>query len=340
MRRMTRGTCRAAPRNASLRLGLVNARSVRKTVAVASASVASESSLAASFAACCRITRRHARSFYFASRALPAAKREAAYAVYAFCRHADDLLDERAGGTDAGRERFERHLDDLLRRLYDGTETALAFAPAFTATVRRFDIPMKPFRELVHGVCLDEQPIRIPDFAALHHYCYHVASVVGLIMARIFELRDPAAERHAIELGVAMQLTNILRDVREDWEKGRVYLPADELARFGVREADLAAHRVHAPFIALMKFQIERAREFYRRSEAGIPMLADDGSQFTVWLMRTIYAAILDEIERQGYDVFARRARVSLGRKLRLYWQARRSHRAQRRAGNAPGLPR
>jgi phytoene synthase len=319
-------------------LGLANAASADKTGGVSSVPVASESSLAASFAASRRITRRHAKSFYFASHALPVVKREAAYAVYAFCRHADDLLDESAVATAAGRERFEQQLGDLLQRLYDGTEASLAFAPAFTATVRRYDIPMKPFRELVHGVCLDEQPVRIADFAGLHHYCYHVASVVGLIMARIFELRDPAAERHAIELGVAMQLTNILRDVREDWEKGRVYLPADELARFGVTEADLAAHRVHAPFVALMRFQIERARDYYRRSEAGIPMLADDGSQFTVWLMRTIYAAILDEIERQGYDVFARRARVSFGRKLRLHWQARRSHRRQRRAGNGPGL--
>lgn len=271
---------------------------------------------------CRESTRHHARSFYFASHALPLGKRRAAYAVYAFCRHADDLLDERDVQAPDGQVAYEAELGALLDRLYAGEETALPFGPAFNDTVVRYRIPREPFVDLIRGVCLDERPIRIRNWEELRHYCYHVASVVGLVMCPILGLRDPAAEAQAIELGIAMQLTNILRDVREDLERGRVYLPADELARHGVTEDDLAQHRVTPQFVELMKFQIARARDFYRRSEAGIPALAPDGSQLTVWLMRMVYGGILEEIERQSYDVFSRRAAVSTPRKLRLAFAA------------------
>lgn len=290
--------------------------------------------LALSFAQCRQATRHHARSFYFASHALPPTKRQAAYAIYAFCRHADDLLDEQSPESIAAQQAYEQTLGELLDRLYAGTESALPFGPAFHDTVTRYQIPRKPFADLVHGVCLDQQPLHVADWVELKNYCYHVASVVGLVMCPVLGLQDKQAEAHAIELGIAMQLTNILRDVREDFERGRIYLPADERARFGVTDSDLAAGKVTPEFIALMRFQIERAREFYRRSEAGIPALADDGSQLTVWLMRWVYSGILEEIERAGYNVFRRRAAVSTPRKFALALKAWES---SRRSKLSPG---
>lgn len=288
------------------------------------------SELVASRAHCREITRRHARSFYFASHTLPAAKQAAAYAIYAFCRHVDDLLDEGGLSSAAGRAGAELELNGVLDRLYAGAATGLPLAAAFREAVQDYGIPSQPFRDLIHGVCLDREPLRLETWDELRHYAYHVASVVGLVMCPVLGLRDRAAEERAVELGIAMQLTNILRDVREDWERGRRYLPAEEMRRFGVTDDDLAAGRVTEGFRALMRFQISRAREFYRSSEAGIPALAPDGSQFTVWLMRWVYAGILEEIERQDYDVFRRRAAVPGWRKL---WLAGRAWRSSRRAG-------
>lgn len=285
--------------------------------------------LAGSFENCRRATRHHAKSFYFASHALPKPKRQAAYAIYAFCRHADDLLDERDVTSDSAQRAYESELRELLDRLYAGTETQLPFGPAFHHTVQTFRIPPKPFLDLVHGVCLDQKPLKIQTWPELQNYCYHVASVVGLVMCPILGLRNAAAEAHAIELGIAMQLTNILRDIREDFERGRIYLPADERARFGIGEPDLAGGVVTPQFVALMHFQIERARDFYRRSEAGIPELADDGSQLTVWLMRWVYSGILEEIEGAQYNVFKKRVSVSTPRKLALALRAWRSCRTR-----------
>ena len=145
---------------------------------------------------------------------------------------------------------------------------------------------------------MDLGPVRIADWPQLRDYCYHVASVVGLMMARIFELRDEAGRERAVDLGIAMQLTNILRDVGEDFGMGRVYLPADEMASAGVGVESLALDRVTDDLRNLLRAQAARAREYYLRAEAGIPLLADDGSQFTVWLMRHVYAGILDEVEK------------------------------------------
>ena len=192
------------------------------------------------------------------------------------------------------------------------------FAPAFAFAVQKYQIERQPFMELLEGVARDQQRVRIGNWEELRDYCYHVASTVGLMMASIFELRDTAGKEKAIELGIAMQLTNIARDVGEDIERDRIYLPADELVRFGVAESDLAAGRVTKQFKRLMRFQIERARRFYASAESGIPLLRDDGSQYTVWLMRHIYAGILTEIERADYDVFRKRVATSFLKKISL----------------------
>ncbi|MBV9491810.1 MAG: phytoene/squalene synthase family protein, partial [Verrucomicrobia bacterium] len=254
-----------------------------------------EPSLAERDRYCQRIAHRHARSFYFASFALPKEKKIAAYSIYAFCRYLDDLIDTQPAGEGVA---MVTRVREEFSQLVSGRMRGLPFACAFARTVNTYRLPPEPFLELTRGVLMDAAPVEIQTWEDLRRYCYQVASVVGLMMCPILGLKDVRGTEHAVELGIAMQLTNILRDVREDRQRGRVYLPADELARFGVSTADLAAGRVTPRFRDLMRFQISRARAFYRRSEAGIPLLADDGSQFTVWVMRHVYAGILDEVER------------------------------------------
>ncbi len=280
--------------------------------------------LAASHHWCRASTRHHAKSFFFASFPLPPHKRRAAYAVYAFCRHADDLVDEGGAETDL------HGVIDELGRAFDEITTGgrrdLPFAPAFAETVARYQLKKQPFQDLVKGVAMDLGSVRIASWPELREYCYHVASVVGLIMCPILGLRDPAGRAQAIDLGIAMQLTNIIRDVAEDLERDRIYLPADELAAAGLSEADLCAGRVDARWRKFLGGQIERAREFYRSGERGIPLLEDDGSRLTVRLMSAIYGDILRAVERLEGDVFRTRARTSLPRKLALAWKVASFH--------------
>lgn len=274
-------------------------------------------------------TRRHARSFYFASVALPRDKKRAAYAVYAFCRYADDLVDRASSPENIGPALAR--VGEEFDRMVAGHTTDPPFAPAFAWAVKRYGIEKQPFLDLLKGVAMDLGPVRIADWPHLRDYCYHVASVVGLMMARIFELRDETGRERAIDLGLAMQLTNILRDVGEDYRLGRIYLPADEMAARRVTADDLGRNTASPELKTLLREQAARAREYYVRAESGIPLLADDGSQFTVWLMRHVYAGILDEVEKIGYEVLHRRASTSFWRKLLLAGRAwrdyRRSHR-------------
>ncbi len=280
---------------------------------------ATDPALRVSRAYCHASTRKHARSFYFSSFPLPRQKRTAAYAVYAFCRYADDLVDSAAARGEAVGSALAA-LDERYEELLASGGVELPFGPAFVESVRRYNIEKRWFLELLEGVRRDLGRVRISDWPALRDYCYHVASVVGLMMARIFELRDPAGEERAIELGIAMQLTNIIRDVGEDGRCDRIYLPATELVEYGVHEEELlAASAPPSPNLKeLITMQIARARAFYRSSEAGIPLLADDGSQYTVWLMREVYAGILDEVERNDCDVLTHRAATRFWRKMRL----------------------
>ncbi|SDT98172.1 phytoene synthase [Verrucomicrobium sp. GAS474] len=298
-------------------------------------------SLDASYGACREITRRHARSFYLASHTLPKGKRREAWAVYAFCRVADDAVD--LATDDASRRAALAAQERGLDRLFDPRIEAAAlpsWGPAFRDTCERRGIPRGYFDGLLKGISLDCGAVRIGSWAELDLYCHHVASLCGLVMTRIF-VADPDAELldHAAALGTAMQLTNILRDVGEDWERDRIYLPSYDLAKFGLGEGDIAAfHKDKATknkagktddrFRALMRFEIERAREWYQKADPGIARLPNDGTRRTVWTMRLLYAAILDEIERNDFDVFTRRARVGRWRKASLLVEAwLRSHR-------------
>ncbi|PTY06735.1 phytoene/squalene synthase family protein [Verrucomicrobia bacterium LW23] len=310
--------------------------------------------LEASYEQCRLMTKRHARTFYFASHTLPAAKRRDAYAVYAFCRYVDDEVDA-APDVDSARERAAavRH---FVRVIFapgaaagsagQGTSDSAAspsdpalleamarhpWLPAFLNTVRTRSIPESYFLDLVRGVEMDLGPVRLRTWEELNIYCYHVASVVGLIMVHVVTEPRPELLEPAADLGRAMQLTNILRDIREDWDRDRIYLPAEELAQHALAQEDIAAMcragsldkgasspAVAERFRGMLREQIARARDYYARAEPGIRKLPRDGSQLTVWLMRVIYGAILEEIERANLDVFRARAAVPMWRKLAL----------------------
>jgi phytoene synthase len=282
-----------------------------------------------SFDAARAICKRHARTFYFASVFLPRPKREAAYAVYAFCRLLDDAAD-----TGGDLFIYDRALDAAYAggSAEVGSELERRALVAFGETVRRYDIPKRYFDDLAAGCRMDLTVNRYATWDDLRGYCYHVAGVVGLIMCRIFGLAEPAAQRRAVVMGEAMQLTNILRDVGEDRSLGRIYLPGEDLTRFGYTETDLMAGLVNEPFRQLMRFEVDRARSLYRDGAAGLVALPDDGSRFTASAMGVIYAGILGAIERQRYDVFARRARLTTVQKLLRLPAARRV--ARRAAGD------
>ncbi|MFH1046310.1 MAG: phytoene/squalene synthase family protein [Candidatus Omnitrophota bacterium] len=254
------------------------------------------------------ITRKYARTFYFASHFLDPAQKKAAYAVYAVCRLSDDAVD--SGGALSAQER--------LLQMRDNIELAYCAQPltndvlvVFRETVKKYDIAKIYFGKLLEGMGIDLIKNRYQNFEELYQYCYHVAGVVGLIMLKIFGYSNYEAELHAVELGIAMQLTNILRDIKEDFQRKRIYLPQDEMRRFGVSENDIARGAVNPQFICLMQFQIARAREFYARAEKGIGMISSQRSRFVVWAMKDIYAGILTTIERSKYDVFSQRVHVS-----------------------------
>jgi phytoene synthase len=286
-----------------------------------------ESSLSASREACRQMTRHHAKTFYFASHVLPKQKRADAYAVYAFCRYVDDEVD--LAPDEAARKQALGTLGELLRAAYAEGESVpapydkLTWLPSFRETARRRAIPAKYFEELIAGVEMDLGRVRIKDWSELDTYCYHVAAVVGLIMVHVMTEPAPELLQPARDLGTAMQLTNILRDIGEDWQRDRVYLPADELERYKLCEEDLANQRCDELFRAMMRAQIDRAREYYRAAEPGILKLPNDGSRYCARLMSTVYGAILDEIERADYQVFDKRVSVPMRRKLWLALKAR-----------------
>jgi phytoene synthase len=259
------------------------------------------------------ITAEGSRSFYFATRFFPREMARSAHAVYWFCRHTDDLVDE-CETIEQGRAGLEDWSLKLNAGLAAGTSGHRVLAP-FLDTVQRYSIPHEYPLELLEGMRMDLNATRYRTFDELRVFCYRVASVVGLMMSYVIGYRDPALP-HAIDLGIAMQLTNILRDVGEDLDRGRVYLPEEDLQRFGYTENDLRA-RVNSPaFLELMKFEADRAREYYRSAEPGIQLLSRQG-RFAVQIASDVYKGILSRIERSQYNVFEERAVVPTRQK---YW--------------------
>jgi phytoene synthase len=274
---------------------------------------------AEAYAECERIIRRHSKSFYFSSQFLSPESRRAVRALYAFCRTTDDTVDMAEG--------------DPARALAAWVQQARAARPvsadpvlvAWSDTRARYGLPARLVDELLAGVAMDLTIHRYESFADLWLYCYRVASVVGLLVMGITGSR-PGAEPYAIKLGVALQLTNILRDVGEDAARGRVYLPREELARFGLSADDILGGVYDERFRELMRFQIARTRRLYEESWHGIALLPAE-SRFAIGAAARVYHGILDKLEANDYDAYTRRAHLKLREKVvrlpRIWWDVR-----------------
>lgn len=260
-----------------------------------------------------KLTRKHAKTFYFASKFLARDKKQAAYAVYAICRISDDSVDASSGSLEK-----LKNIEKKINSAYSLDCPQEPLLLAFKKIIDTHKIPKDYFDELIKGMYLDLEKKRYNNFQELYDYCYKVAGVVGLIMLQIFGYKDEKAKEHAVDLGIAMQLTNILRDIKEDLGRGRIYLAQDEVKDFKLEEEDLKSGKLDKKLIDFLKFQIQRARKYYQSAEEGIEIIADKRSRFVVWAMSRIYGAILDEIEKNQYDLFSKRAQVSQPAKLGL----------------------
>jgi phytoene synthase len=284
---------------------------------------------------CWEILREHGKTFHVMAKLLGRERGDAIAAVYGFARTADDVVDEAPPGEPP--ERIRERLAAMqaeLRRALAGETREPRFA-VLGAAMRKYGIPVEPFDDLVAGVEMDLDRARYRTFEELDLYCYRVAGTVGLMITPIAGYRaGSAALAHAKTLGTAMQLTNILRDVGEDLERGRIYLPEEELARFGLAAADLDARRVDARFRDLMEWQIARARRLYDEGLALVPLVTSGGGRLAFQFAVDAYSGILEKIRANGYDVFRQRAHLSRGEKLRqVPVSAWRAHRAVRRHG-------
>ncbi|SRR5579875_115494 len=273
--------------------------------------------LTEAFERCAQITRRASTNFYYAFMLLPKERREALYAVYAFCRFVDDVADNGAFSAPAEiLAQWRRELD----LVFDGRATR-PVSRALAEAVRRFALSRGPFEEIITGVETDLTRARYETFEELELYCRRVASAVGLICIEIFGYRNPSTKIYAEKLGIAFQLTNILRDVGEDAARGRIYIPMEDLRRFSVQESEIL-HGVYSErFVALMEYQASRARQYYSAAEVALAP-EDRPCLLAAEAMRLIYAALLDRIVKGRYRVFTQRYTLSLPQKLYLVGRA------------------
>ena len=289
-----------------------------------------ESQIATAYSVCRAIARKAAKNFYYAFLVLPRHKHDAISAVYAFMRHSDDISDDPTCPLQERRARLAAWLDSVHHALA-GEPTDDPVLLALNDTVQRFGIPVSLLDQLVQGTEMDvaeeasiasslqdpDTPLSTPyrSFDDLYLYCYRVASVVGLVCIRIFGYRDPAAERLAERCGVAFQLTNIIRDVEEDAEMGRLYLPLEDLARFGLSPNDLRGRINLSKLRPLFEMEAGRAREYYSSAQELLPLIEED-SQPALWVLVEIYRRLLNKISRNNYDVFSRKIRLSTATKI------------------------
>ncbi|HSY72489.1 MAG TPA: phytoene/squalene synthase family protein [Alloacidobacterium sp.] len=290
------------------------------------------------YAICRQIARREAKNFYYAFVALPKAKRNAICAVYAFMRHADDLSDDET----KSREERRISLDDWLSSWHIAAQGGSTDNPVFIAlrdAQAHFHITTELLDQLVQGTAMDLHPAHTSNggsgsesvhpmqfdtyaiFEDLYRYCYYVASVVGLVCIRIFEYSDPNAEKLAEETGIAFQLTNILRDVREDAERDRIYLPLEDLERFGVSIGEIQqlknGRHLTLNQRELLEFEANRAEHYYKSGAALLPLIAADARP-ALWVLITIYHRLLQRIEQQNFDVFTEKVSVPTITKLTI----------------------
>lgn len=283
----------------------------------------SDESLKQAYRHCRAITRFHAKTFYLATRFLPNEKQRGIFAVYGMCRYLDNLVDD-AEDLNTSEQISLSQIDDRLNEfkinldlVYSGLFVDDPILIAYADTLKRYKIDKELPLQLIEGIQQDLHKTRFLNFEEIYDYSYKVASVVGLMTSEIFGYSCKEALQRATDLGIAMQLTNILRDVGEDLERNRIYIPTDELKMFNITEQELFNKERSEKFIALMKFQIKRAREYYKNAFDGIELLTKD-SRLPVYLAHRNYSRILDKIEENEYDVFYKRAFLNQSEKLSI----------------------
>jgi 15-cis-phytoene synthase len=270
---------------------------------------------------CREITRHHAKTFYMATRFLPREKQRSIFAIYGICRYLDDLVDEAMDlmkmeniSIEDIRLKLNLFRENLLNT-YSGLAQEDPILIAFSDVLRKYHISVSLPLELMQGVMMDLEKKRYDNFDELYAYSFKVASIVGLMTSEVFGYKNKMALQHAIDLGIAMQLTNILRDIGEDLRKDRIYLPKDELELFGITEQQLFEAHIDDNFVKFMRFQVTRARRYYQSAGKGIQML-DQDSRLPVYLAKENYSRILDKIEESNYQVFNNRAYLNTREKL------------------------
>jgi len=278
--------------------------------------------LRASYSECKRLNSLHGKTYYLATLLLPASKRPFVHALYGFARYADEIVDDLASTLTAQEkaEVLRAWSSDVLRGLETGESSDLV-GRALIDTVQRFDIPHQHFVDFLHSMTMDLTVGTYKTYEDLMEYVYGSAAVIGLQMVPILGPLSDAAYEPAKKLGIAFQLANFIRDVGEDLDRGRIYLPLDELAQFGVTQEMLHAKKLTPEITAALKFQIERVRQLQREAEPGIQLL-EASSRPCIMAASTLYCGIVDEVEKIGYDVFNKRAKTSTARRLKVAFPA------------------
>jgi phytoene synthase len=277
------------------------------------------SHLSRSYAFCRNVARSKARNFYYAFVLLPPKKRNALCAVYAFMRHSDDLVDDPSlDSNNAKKERLSTWREELQFALKNGNTNNPAL-PALVDAIQRFSIPQRYFFELLDGMEMDLEKNRYQTFEELYRYCYHVASVVGLVCIHIFGFSHPEALEYAEWAGIAFQLTNILRDLASDYKENRVYLPQEDLERFCYPEKNLGERVINEHFRKLIQFEVERARDYYDKSEPLVGLVHPE-SRKALQALIAIYRALLEKISRHQEEILQKRISLSFLEKIRLVY--------------------
>ncbi len=277
------------------------------------------------YESCRQVVQHASKTFYLGSLFLPPPKRESIWAIYAFCRRVDDIVDEASGkiaprvghlnGAEDPKRELDRWREGMMNLYQRGGSDENFILRAWSSMLEEYDVPLEPALDLLNGVEMDLSISRYETFEQLHLYCYRVAGTVGLLTSPIFGYRDKQALPLAVELGIALQLTNILRDIGEDAARDRIYLPMEDMRRFGYTETELMNGVINESFRQLVLFEMSRANEYYHRAKPGIDMLNLD-CQLAVRLSSMLYSGILDRIHINQYNVFTKRASVPLKNKL------------------------
>ncbi len=259
------------------------------------------------------ITQNSKTNFLYSFSLLPKEKFEAINTVYAFCRQTDDIVDNEEESVELKFRKIREWKNQFEKALAGSSDYALL--NQVNRIIRKFNIPVEPFFELIKGMEADLQVSRYKDFNTLYQYCFRAAATVGLMCIEIFGYKTENAKQYAVNLGIALQLTNILRDIKFDALNGRIYLPEEDMKRFGYTEEDLMSFKYNESFVELMKFECKRAREYFEKANESFAK-EDRKSLFPARIMQKIYFNILEKIEKMNYNVFSKKAKVSKLKKL------------------------